>query len=423
MRRRRAEAPLRTYRGRGDGRGPDRGARTSWRRSGRRARPRRRRRRRRGAPPRRSAAPAPAPPRGAPASSCCPRAAAAPAAGRRPRAAPRARARRLPRKRWSCSRCSACCSCCCSLGRLRLLAVARLDATRQPRVDARTRAALTPGGSLSRTPRPRSCSAPTPSEADLVALRLDPAGPRRPGPPTDRRALDPARPAHRDPGPRRRPDQRGLRARRPAARDPDRRALTGIPSTTSCWSTSRASRADRRARRRDDRQPDEDHLEQFDGHPWRFGRGRLHLDGRHALAYARVRENTPTPPTTTSRADCASSACCRRSPRGLGLARARCSTCRRVGDALGKPLTTDLSANDLMALGWRQLRASSTLHCRLGGTITTVGGAASSSAARRTAASSSRCWASPRRCGRAAATRSAPAAPDSYEPERRARSG
>ncbi len=30
----------------------------------------------------------------------------------------------------------------------------------------------------------------------------------------------------------------------------------------------------------------------FDGHPWRFGRGRLHLDGRHALAYARVRENT-----------------------------------------------------------------------------------------------------------------------------------
>src|SRR5262249_33127789 len=30
----------------------------------------------------------------------------------------------------------------------------------------------------------------------------------------------------------------------------------------------------------------------FDGHPWRFARGTLHLDGRHALAYARVRENT-----------------------------------------------------------------------------------------------------------------------------------
>ena len=28
-----------------------------------------------------------------------------------------------------------------------------------------------------------------------------------------------------------------------------------------------------------------------------------------------------------------------------------------------------------MKLGWRQLRASSTLHCRLGGTITSVGGA------------------------------------------------
>ena len=46
-----------------------------------------------------------------------------------------------------------------------------------------------------------------------------------------------------------------------------------------------------------------------------------------------------------------------------------------VGRAIGKPLTTDLSANDLMKLGWRQLRASSTLHCRLGGTITSVGGA------------------------------------------------
>jgi hypothetical protein len=38
-----------------------------------------------------------------------------------------------------------------------------------------------------------------------------------------------------------------------------------------------------------------------------------------------------------------------------------------VGNALGKPLTTDISANGLMELGWRKLRASRTLHCRLGG--------------------------------------------------------
>ena len=29
----------------------------------------------------------------------------------------------------------------------------------------------------------------------------------------------------------------------------------------------------------------------------------------------------------------------------------------------------------LLELGWRQMRASSTLHCHLGGTITSVGGA------------------------------------------------
>ena len=58
-----------------------------------------------------------------------------------------------------------------------------------------------------------------------------------------------------------------------------------------------------------------------------------------------------------------------------GLARARCCTCRASAAPIGKPLTTDLSANDLLELGWRQMRASSTLHCRLGGTITSVGGA------------------------------------------------
>ena len=38
---------------------------------------------------------------------------------------------------------------------------------------------------------------------------------------------------------------------------------------------------------------------EFDGYQWRFGKGTLHLDGRHALAYSRVRENTLTRGTTT----------------------------------------------------------------------------------------------------------------------------
>lgn len=112
----------------------------------------------------------------------------------------------------------------------------------------------------------------------------------------------------------------------------------------------------------------------FDGHPWRFGRGSLHLDGRHALAYARVRENTANPADN----DVTRGLRQQRVLQAIASGLASPSTLLhlpRVGSAIGKPLTTDLSANDLMELGWRQLRASSTLHCHLGGTITSVGGA------------------------------------------------
>jgi LCP family protein required for cell wall assembly len=112
----------------------------------------------------------------------------------------------------------------------------------------------------------------------------------------------------------------------------------------------------------------------FDGHPWRFGRGHLHLDGRHALAYARVRENTDDPADN----DLTRGLRQQRVLQAIGNGLATPSTLLhlpRVGDAIGKPLTTDLSADDLIELGWRQLRASSTLHCHLGGTITSVGGA------------------------------------------------
>jgi polyisoprenyl-teichoic acid--peptidoglycan teichoic acid transferase len=112
----------------------------------------------------------------------------------------------------------------------------------------------------------------------------------------------------------------------------------------------------------------------FDGHPWRFGRGRLHLDGRHALAYARVRENT----ANASDNDLTRGLRQQRVLQAIGSGLESPGTLLhlpRVGDAIGKPLTTDLTADDLMKLGWRQLRASSTLHCHLGGTITSVGGA------------------------------------------------
>ena len=112
---------------------------------------------------------------------------------------------------------------------------------------------------------------------------------------------------------------------------------------------------------------------EFDGYHWRFGKGTLHLDGRHALAYSRVRENTVDPADNDLTRG-------QRQQRVLSALTSRLGSpstllhLPTVGDALGDPLTTDLSASDLMALGWRHLRSSRTLHCRLGGQPATYGG-------------------------------------------------
>jgi LCP family protein required for cell wall assembly len=111
----------------------------------------------------------------------------------------------------------------------------------------------------------------------------------------------------------------------------------------------------------------------FDGYHWRFGKGTLHLDGRHALAYSRVRENTLNPADNDLTRG-------QRQQRVLTALATRLGSpstllhLPTVGDALGEPLTTDLSASDLVALGWRKFRASRTLHCRLGGVPATYGG-------------------------------------------------
>jgi LCP family protein required for cell wall assembly len=112
---------------------------------------------------------------------------------------------------------------------------------------------------------------------------------------------------------------------------------------------------------------------EFDGYRWHFGRGQLHLDGRHALAYSRVRENTLDPADNDLTRG-------QRQQRVLTALAARLGSpstmfkLPTVGDALGEPLTTDLSASDLVALGWSRFRASRTLHCRLGGTPATYYG-------------------------------------------------
>jgi LCP family protein required for cell wall assembly len=107
---------------------------------------------------------------------------------------------------------------------------------------------------------------------------------------------------------------------------------------------------------------------------WRFGKGRQHMDGRHALAYSRIRENRLDPSETdiqrTERQQAVLDA--------IGSKVASMGTFLRlpfIGDSLAAPLTTDLSAWQLAELGWVRFRAgSSSLRCRLGGDPATIGG-------------------------------------------------
>jgi LCP family protein required for cell wall assembly len=112
----------------------------------------------------------------------------------------------------------------------------------------------------------------------------------------------------------------------------------------------------------------------FDGVKWNFERGKIHLDGRRALAYARIRY-------TTNPADSDISRTVRQQRVLQAIARDLVSPSSllhlpSVGEAIAKPLATDLSANELIGLGWVKFRASRELECHLGGTPASVGGEA-----------------------------------------------
>jgi len=102
---------------------------------------------------------------------------------------------------------------------------------------------------------------------------------------------------------------------------------------------------------------------------WRFAAGKQHLNGRRALIYSRVRKNALNPAESDIT----------RGERNQAVLQALMSklaglgTFMRmpwIGGDLMKPLATDLSANQFVALGWAKLRSRHTLHCRLGGTST-----------------------------------------------------
>ncbi len=110
----------------------------------------------------------------------------------------------------------------------------------------------------------------------------------------------------------------------------------------------------------------------FDGYMWHFRKGTIHLDGRHALAYARIRHTTDPQDTDITRTE-------RQQLVMQSIERQLVSPSSllhlpSIGRDLAKPLATDLSANELIGLGWEKFRASRTLECHLGGTAQLVDG-------------------------------------------------
>jgi LCP family protein required for cell wall assembly len=100
---------------------------------------------------------------------------------------------------------------------------------------------------------------------------------------------------------------------------------------------------------------------------WRFAKGTQHMNGERALIYSRVRVNRLDPAETDFT----------RQARQQAVTQAVLSKFTSVGTLVGapfhadswvKPITTDLSASQLIQLGWVKFRASggNTLHCRLG---------------------------------------------------------
>jgi polyisoprenyl-teichoic acid--peptidoglycan teichoic acid transferase len=108
---------------------------------------------------------------------------------------------------------------------------------------------------------------------------------------------------------------------------------------------------------------------------WRFDKGKQHMNGQRALIYSRIRENRLNP----SESDVT------RAERQQRVVQATIHKLSTFGTFLSspfkagryvKPIATDLSAWQLVQLGWVYKRsgAGRAYHCRLGGTAETVGG-------------------------------------------------
>ena len=103
---------------------------------------------------------------------------------------------------------------------------------------------------------------------------------------------------------------------------------------------------------------------------WRFPKGVQHMSGQRALIYSRIRENVLNPSETDvtrgARQQLVMDALASKFTSPATMAGLPFN-----GGTLAKPLTTDLTAAQLMQLGWVKFRASasSSVHCRLGGDL------------------------------------------------------
>jgi LCP family protein required for cell wall assembly len=106
---------------------------------------------------------------------------------------------------------------------------------------------------------------------------------------------------------------------------------------------------------------------------WRFRKGPQHMNGQRALIYSRIRENRLNPAESDVT----------RAERQQHVVQATLAKIGSFSSLVGapfdaskylRPISTDLSAWQLVQLGWVYKRAGRVLHCRLGGSASSVGG-------------------------------------------------
>jgi LCP family protein required for cell wall assembly len=109
---------------------------------------------------------------------------------------------------------------------------------------------------------------------------------------------------------------------------------------------------------------------------WRFHPGVQHMSGERALIYSRIRENQLNPAENDLTREARQQAVAQAAAANL-LSISTLVSLPFDGSSLFDPLTTDLSAAQLIELGWVKFRSSGShaLYCRLGGDSTVVGGA------------------------------------------------